>query len=196
MKRLLLCLSLLICPLSFLSLAAQTELTTNEAKSLYRNTSKRWTSIHDPSVVYNEQDKRYYIFGSHKVGAYTTDMQNWTAAHPTWNSGNSTAFTKPAVKKAAKQLPAKAGFTVYTVQDGDILGRISKKHGTTMKAIMAANNLASADKIRAGQQLYIPVADGAVAPTSAPAASSEAAAPAPIAPSVEDNAEFLSGFTN
>ena len=106
MKRLFLTLTLLAIlhpsPVT-LNLSAQTELTTDQAKSLYRNTSKRRVSIHDPSVVYNEQNQRYYIFGSHKAGAYTTDMQNWTQANPTWSpNNNSTAFVTPAVKKVKK----------------------------------------------------------------------------------------------
>ena len=88
--------------------SAQTEVTTSEAKSLIKNTSKKRTSIHDPSVVYEPSTQRYYIFGSHKAGAYTTDMQNWTQANPTWKAGsstnatNATAFVTPAVKKVMK----------------------------------------------------------------------------------------------
>lgn len=100
MKRILLSLSFIICQLSF---SAAQEVTTQEAKSLYRNTSKRWVSIHDPSVVYDQQNQRYYVFGSHKAGAYTTDLQNWTQANPTWSpNNNSTAFVTPAVKKVKK----------------------------------------------------------------------------------------------
>ena len=100
MKRILLTLSFVICHLSF---SVAQEVTTQEAKSLYRNTSKRWVSIHDPSVVYDQQNQRYYVFGSHKAGAYTTDLQNWTQANPTWSpNNNSTAFVTPAVKKVKK----------------------------------------------------------------------------------------------
>ena len=87
---------------------AQTEVTTQEAKSLYQTTGKQWVSIHDPSVVYEPASGRYYIFGSHKAGAWTTDLQNWTQANPTWkvgsssNASNSTAFVTPAVKKVKK----------------------------------------------------------------------------------------------
>ena len=101
MKRLLLTLSFVICHLSFT--LAQTEVTTQEAKNLYKNTTKKRVSVHDPSVVYEPISKRYYIFGSHKAGAYTTDLQNWTWAAPTWSpNDNSQAFTTPAVKKVKK----------------------------------------------------------------------------------------------
>ena len=84
------------------------ELTTQEAKSLYKNISMRRVSVHDPSIVYEEASKRYYIFGSHKTGAYTTDLQNWTQANPKWKVGSNTdapnnqAFVKPAVTKVMK----------------------------------------------------------------------------------------------
>ena len=93
---------------SIQTMTAQTQLTTTEAQSMFYNTSKRRVSIHDPSVVYQENTGRYYIFGSHKAGAYTTDMMNWTQANPTWgtsnsqNASNSSAFTTPAVTRVKK----------------------------------------------------------------------------------------------
>ena len=89
MKRILLTLSFVICHLSF-CFAQQTEVTTQEAKNLYKNTAKRRVSVHDPSVVYEPSTKRYYIFGSHRGCAYTTDMQNWTGASFTWKAGTNT----------------------------------------------------------------------------------------------------------
>ena len=91
-----------------LTAGAQTEVTTTEARNLYKNTTKNRVSIHDPSVTFDEASHRYYIFGSHKVGAYSTDLQNWTMANPTWrtttssNAANADAFVTPAVKKVNK----------------------------------------------------------------------------------------------
>ncbi|MBR3009429.1 MAG: family 43 glycosylhydrolase [Prevotella sp.] len=65
-------------------------------------------SVHDPSIVYEEATKRYYIFGTHKAGAYTTNLQSWTQANPKWKVGsnndapNNQAFLKPAVKTVMK----------------------------------------------------------------------------------------------
>lgn len=65
-------------------------------------------SVHDPSIVYEEATKRYYIFGTHKAGAYTTNLQSWTQANPKWkvgsnnNAANKDAFVTPAVKKVMK----------------------------------------------------------------------------------------------
>ena len=90
--------AVLLCSLAALPSHAQnTELTTSEAKSLYRNITMRHVSVHDPSVVYDETAKRNYVFGSHKAGAYTTDMQNWTQANPRWKVGsNNDAANKDA----------------------------------------------------------------------------------------------------
>ena len=82
---------------------AQTELTTQEAKTLYKSTSKKRVSVHDPSVVYEPTTQRYYIFGSHKAGAWTTDLLNWTGFTPSWTpSSNAQAFVTPEVKKIKK----------------------------------------------------------------------------------------------
>ena len=102
--------------------SAQTELSTAEAQTLFHSTSKQRTSIHDPSVVYHEQTKRYYIFGSHKVGAYTTDMKNWTQSNPIWctassqNATNAAAFTTPAVTQVLKG-GQKVAFPAFNAKD-------------------------------------------------------------------------------
>ena len=107
MKRLLLTL-LLAAGCTAIMRAQQTEVTTQEAKNLYKNTTKRRVSVHDPSVVYEPSTKCYYIFGSHRGCAYTTDMQNWTGASFTWkagtntNAGNDAAFVTPVVKTVKK----------------------------------------------------------------------------------------------
>ena len=97
-------LTTIFCALCYLcSLSAQTELTSDEAKTLYSNTSKKRISVHDPSVVYEPSTQRYYVFGSHKGCAYTTDMQNWTSATLSWTpSSNASAFVTPAVKTVKK----------------------------------------------------------------------------------------------
>ena len=91
-----------------LAASAQTELTYTEAKTLYANKTKKEVSIHDPSVVYDQSSGRYYIFGSHRGCAYSTDMQNWTSSSFTWqqgtnnNAGNDVAFVTPAVTAVKK----------------------------------------------------------------------------------------------
>ena len=88
---------------AFYAGAQTTELTTAQARSLYKTTTKKRTGVHDPSIVWEPNSKRYYIFGSHKAGAYTTDLKNWTWAAPTWSpNDNAKAFVTPAVKKVKK----------------------------------------------------------------------------------------------
>ena len=88
------------------------------------------------------------------------------------------AAKKTAPKKKAATLPPKAGYTVYVVQEGDILGRIANRHKTTVKAIQEANGIADPTKLRAGTAIYVPSAAAAapapepvetVAPPQAPA---------------------------
>lgn len=46
--------------------------------------------------------------------------------------------------------------TTYTVKQGDTVSGIASKFGASSKAILHANNLASADKLKLGQKLSIP----------------------------------------
>ena len=65
---------------------------------------------------------------------------------------------KPATVIANENLPAPShSETVYVIKSGDTLTRIAKTHGTTVKALKAANNLAN-DHIVVGARLKIPEA--------------------------------------
>ncbi|MDL2243367.1 hypothetical protein LJB84_00790, partial [Bacteroidales bacterium OttesenSCG-928-J19] len=105
MKKLIL---LMLVTLVALNTSAQEKMTTAEAKLLYQSTSKQRVSIHDPSVVYDESQKCYYIFGSHRGVARSTDLRNWTSTTVPWatasstNASNAEAFVTPAVKKVKK----------------------------------------------------------------------------------------------
>ena len=72
---------------------------------------------------------------------------------------------------------ADAGTASYTVKSGDTLTKIAKAHGTTVKAIQAANGLTTT-KISVGKKLKIP-------------SKAEAAAPAPAAPAPVETAPAL-----
>lgn len=50
-------------------------------------------SVHDPSVVWNPSNRRYYIFGSHRATATSSDMINWTWSNFSWYGGASNANT-------------------------------------------------------------------------------------------------------
>jgi LysM repeat protein len=60
-----------------------------------------------------------------------------------------------ATTAAATDTP---GETTYTVVSGDTLGAIAAAHGTTVAAIVAANNIADPNAIDIGQVLIIPAA--------------------------------------
>ena len=63
---------------------------------------------------------------------------------------------------AAAPTHVKAATSTYVVKAGDNLVKIAKQHGTTVKAIQAANNL-KITKINAGQKLKLPAAKSTVA---------------------------------
>ena len=56
-------------------------------------------SVHDPSIVWEPSSKTYYIFGTHRAVAKTTDLMSWTEVDPVVST---TAFSSPAVKKVKK----------------------------------------------------------------------------------------------
>jgi LysM repeat protein len=73
------------------------------------------------------------------------------------------------------------GADVYTVKSGDMLLRIAKAHNTTVKKIMALNDLKSTS-IRAGQKLKLPAAKASTpepVTTPAPATGASASAVTP-----------------
>jgi LysM repeat protein len=101
---------------------------------------------------------------------------------------------KAAQKKASATLPPKAGYTVYVVQEGDILGRIASRHKTTVKAIQEANGIADPTKLRAGKAIYVPSAS---APAPAPEPVETVAPPPPPAePAAAGGDDFLGTFAN
>ncbi|MHC1712620.1 MAG: LysM peptidoglycan-binding domain-containing protein [Solidesulfovibrio sp.] len=69
----------------------------------------------------------------------------------------------------------------YKVQKGDSIGNIAKKFGVDAKSLLAANGLADAKKLKAGQNLKIPGKTAPAPATPAPVAGKAAPTPAPIA---------------
>lgn len=76
---------------------------------------------------------------------------------------------------------APTGNTVdVTVKKGDVLEKIARANGTTVDAIIKANNLKS-DKLKIGQVLHVPVNTRKAAPTTKPALPNKPLAEADIA---------------
>ena len=92
---------------------------------------------------------------------YATGPGKNTAANPqpaTSTVSEATTAAKPALPAVQKPAPAaKAAEIIYVVKSGDSLSRIARQHGTTIKAIKSANDLAS-DRIFVGDKLKIPQA--------------------------------------
>ncbi len=61
-------------------IAGKTEVTDDEIKSLYRDMSYTPQAVHDPSVI-KGRDGSWYVFGSHRGVAKTSDLQNWTSVN-------------------------------------------------------------------------------------------------------------------
>jgi len=77
-------------------------------------------SVHDPSIVWEPATKTYYIFGSHRAAAKSTDLMSWIEFTAPWqtatsnNASNSTAFATPAVTKIKKGgMEYKFNFNAY-----------------------------------------------------------------------------------
>jgi LysM repeat protein len=68
---------------------------------------------------------------------------------------------------AAPMAATEAGGESYVVKSGDNLSKIAKKHGVSLKALKAANNM-STDHIKVGDKLKIPAKAETVAPAAAP----------------------------
>ena len=67
--------------------AQSTEMTKEEAKSMYTTKSLRHVTVHDPSITYDKTSNQYYIFGTHRGCAKTSDLQNWTIFSSPWKVG-------------------------------------------------------------------------------------------------------------
>lgn len=61
--------------------------------------------------------------------------------------------SKPEAKTAARSTSFKSS---YTVKSGDTFWRISQAHGTTPQALMKANGIKDASKLKIGMQLKVP----------------------------------------
>lgn len=80
---------------------------------------------------------------------------------------------------------------VHVVQAGENLFRIGLRYGTTVDAIVAANQLANRDVIYAGQQLVIPCPTNNPGVIANPGVTTN---PVPVATTVPDTAYPLSNF--
>ena len=96
-------------------------------------------------------DSLWSIAKKYGIGTDELAAANQLAKSATLRLGQK--LTVPA--KAAPAAPDTDAANAYTVKSGDTLGAIARKHGTSVSALRAANNL-SGDNLRVGQKLVIP----------------------------------------
>ena len=75
------------------------------------------------------------------------------------NGLTATSLIHPAAhhsRRPSASSPARSGGTSYTVKAGDWLSRIAERHGVSLSALLAANNLTAPSVILPGQKLTIP----------------------------------------
>lgn len=89
---------LLVCFGVSLNSKAQTELTTDDLTSLYKLSSRKWASIHDPSVMWDSNTQMFYIYGSHYAGAKTKDFSSYTGIFNYYKGGYNSANAYKAFK--------------------------------------------------------------------------------------------------
>jgi LysM repeat protein len=85
--------------------------------------------------------------------------------------------------------------TIYVLQTGDNLTRLSARFGTTIPAILAANKIANPSLIFVGQSLIIPTAAPKPDVVESPAAPAPTANTAPEAVAYAPDAEVATTYT-
>jgi LysM repeat protein len=100
--------------------------------------------------------------------------------NPASPSGHA-APTRPGSADAVAITPAKpvenvAPVSTYTVERGDSLWSIAKKHGLTVSELAKANSVTTGTALKPGRKLIIPGKAGVASAASAPAAPAETAA--------------------
>jgi LysM repeat protein len=82
------------------------------------------------------------------------------ALEPTEPTATSQPEPTSAPSATAEPVDEAATYIEYTVQKGDLLNDIAKKHNVTTKDILAINEISNADSLTVGQVLRIPKLSG------------------------------------
>jgi LysM repeat protein len=101
------------------------------------------------------------------------------------SSGGYATPTRPGSANAVALTPAKAVENVapvssYTVERGDSLWSIAKKHGITVAELAKLNSVTTGTALKPGRKLIVPGKPGAASAATAPAATTVSAPPAPV----------------
>lgn len=118
--------------ISTLSIQAQNEnvktiITSAEATEMCKTHSHSTVSIHDPSIVFDQKQKLYYIFGSHCGVGKSNDAYNWTSVNNSKLFGVinengqvvSASFNEAFKTNQTKQVKALVGSDVKNITFGN-----------------------------------------------------------------------------
>ena len=84
----------------------------------------------------------------------STNLATGTTLYiPATLQGTATTLYIPVI---LREIAGEPPSTVYIVQTGDTLNAIARRYGTTVEALVNANNIINPNRIRAGQVLIIP----------------------------------------
>ena len=94
---------------SFTTADADEEISLDDGEqTLWPSQGMERVSVHDPSIVWDHTSGDYYIFGSHRASAKTSNLLSWTAFTAPWqtatsnNALNTDAFTTPVLTSFTK----------------------------------------------------------------------------------------------
>lgn len=99
---------------------------------------------------------------------YGVSVQALMAANNIYNANLIFAGQTLCIPGSAPVPPKPPCGTYYTVQWGDTLSSIAARYGTTVQALMSANNIANPNHIYAGMILYVPCGTKPSTPAPAP----------------------------
>ena len=105
------------------------------------------------------------------------------------------ADLQPLAPQTPSEEAAPAEPTIYVLQTGDNLTRLSARFGTTVPAILAANKIANPSLVFVGQSLVIPTAAPKPDVVESPAAPAPTANTAPETVADAPNAELATTYT-
>lgn len=142
-----------------------------------------------PASATSTSPSPYYTSGGAETTSPSSVSFNPEAPASAATSGSATPDvrftpTRPGTPVAGTLAAEKVGdvtpVSTYTVQAGDNLGAIARKHGVTIAQLSLANNLNSKSTLKVGQKLMIPAKATVTAVTpKGNAATEKAAEPAP-----------------
>jgi len=105
------------------------------------------------------------------------------------------ADLQPLAPQTPSEEAAQVEPTIYVLQTGDNLTRLSARFGTTVPAILAANKIANPSLVFVGQSLVIPTAAPKPDVVESPAAPAPTANTAPETVADAPNAELATTYT-